>query len=135
MSHLCDALQHRRTNSRRLVARAIEFCKISPDILRKKLLQICSLHTKMCISSHETEKKASDNECESPEWNPVSMSPILTLKSLAMAPRFLEKFHTLGLYRNCEKRAHRLCTFFAMAVVISDFIAPMASDKVNSDLN
>ena len=60
---------------------------------------------------------------------------LLTLKSSAMAPRILEKFQTHGLYRHCEMRVYRLCTFCVLAVVTSDYTAPMADDKVNNDLN
>jgi len=52
-----------------------------------------------------------------------------------MAPRFLEKIQTLALSRHCEMRVNRLCTFCVLAVVISDYIALMADDKLNNDLN
>jgi len=101
----------------------------------KKKRRFFSLHTKKCISSHELRRKRQITMSVSPQSGIRFQVILLTLKSLAMDPRFLGNFQTLGLCQNREMRVYRLCTFGVMAVVISDYIAPKAEDKVNNDVN
>jgi hypothetical protein len=81
-----------------------------------------------------TEKKARQITISvSPESGTRFQVTLLTLQSLAMAPRYFEKFQTLGSYRHRETRAYRLCAPGKMVVVISDYIAPTADNDIDID--